>query len=192
MTIVQKQAILFKLGHLPLSGVDGIWGDASKEATKAMQRAFGLEEDGIWGKQTDAAVNKALGMEQEQTGTFWEEIEYFTREEFRCQCGDYHAPYCDGYPAEPKEAIVRICDMTRRHFKVPVDIISGLRCSQHNSDSGGVANSQHMYGEAADIHVRGVVPSVVEAFLDTISGVRYHYTIAGSNNVHFDVPKGDR
>jgi uncharacterized protein YcbK (DUF882 family) len=49
-----------------------------------------------------------------------------------------------------------------------------------------------MYGEAADIYVQGVSPSAVEAFLGRLGGVRYHYTIKGSNNVHLDVPQGAR
>jgi hypothetical protein len=149
MTVIQKQAVLFRMGHLPLSGVDGIWGDASKEATRAMQRQFGLEDDGIWGKQTDAAVNQALGTKQEQTGTFWDEIEYFTREEFRCQCG---GRYCNGFPAEPQEELVRTVDEIRRRLGIPVTIGSGIRDSQHNANVGGVATSRHQYGDAADLY----------------------------------------
>jgi hypothetical protein len=121
---------------------------------------------------------------------WWEDIRWFTPQEFACKCGQYHAPYCDGFPARPKEAMVKIADAVRAHFGVPVTIVSGLRCPQHNADSGGVANSQHMVGEAADINVRGVSAGAVEAFLDTVVGVRYHYTIQNSNNVHFDIPKG--
>ena len=53
-------------------------------------------------------------------------------------------------------------------------------------------NSQHMYGEAADIYAAGYSQAQVEAELDRIGGVRYHYAISGSSNVHFDVPKGSR
>ena len=135
---------------------------------------------------------QATNDEKQATGSWWDEIKHFDRSEFACKCGEYHAPYCDGFPAEPKEAMVRIADAVRENFGVPVTIVSGLRCKQHNADSKGVANSQHMYGEAADIYVQGVAPSAVEAFLDKVGGVRYHYTISGSNNVHFDIPKGDR
>ena len=31
---------------------------------------------------------------------------------------------------------------------------------------------------------------IAKAELDRIGGVRYHYPIAGSSNVHFDIPKG--
>jgi uncharacterized protein YcbK (DUF882 family) len=29
---------------------------------------------------------------------------------------------------------------------------SGVRCPQHNAAVGGVANSNHLYGKAADLH----------------------------------------
>jgi uncharacterized protein YcbK (DUF882 family) len=49
-----------------------------------------------------------------------------------------------------------------------------------------------MYGEAVDIYVAGKTQATVEAELDRIGGVRYHYPISGSSNVHFDIPKGAR
>jgi uncharacterized protein YcbK (DUF882 family) len=55
-----------------------------------------------------------------------------------------------------------------------------------------VENSQHKYGEAADIYAAGCSQAQVEAELDRIGGVRYHYPISGSSNVHFDIPKGER
>jgi uncharacterized protein YcbK (DUF882 family) len=49
-----------------------------------------------------------------------------------------------------------------------------------------------MYGEAADLYAAGCSQAQVEAELDRIGGVRYHYPIDGSSNVHFDIPKGAR
>ena len=42
-----------------------------------------------------------------QEGDYWDEIEFFDREEFRCQCG---GKYCNGFPTEPHEATVRFAD----------------------------------------------------------------------------------
>ena len=87
------------------------------------------------------------------TGTFWDEIEYFTREEFRCQCG---GKYCNGFPEEPEEDLLRTCDEIRRRLGVPISIVdaggSGVRCPQHNANVDGVADSNHLYGKAADLH----------------------------------------
>ena len=152
--------------------------------------------DGVWGPSSQTAADKFIAdftgetvPAKEVTGTFWDEIEYFTRDEFRCQCG---GKYCNGYPAEPQEQLVRICDQLRKNLGVPITIVSGLRCPTWNQIQGGVDNSQHKYGEAADIYCRGISQSRVETELDNIGGVRYHYPISGSSNVHFDIPKGAR
>ena len=204
MTDKQKQHLLGYLGYY--SGqVDGIWGRLSREATKEFQTGYGLEADGVCGPMTQKmligaiagtvvkverpAESKSADTGKPQTGTFWDEIKWFKREEFRCKCG---GRYCDGYPAEPDERMVRIANQLRNNLGVPVTIVSGLRCKDWNAIQGGVPNSQHIYGEAADIYAKGVPQSRVEAELDKIGGVRYHYSIKGSSNVHFDVPKGNR
>lgn len=123
-----------------------------------------------------------------QTGTFWDGIRYFKREEFRCKCG---ACYCNGFPAEPKEQLVELLDAARANFGRPVHIVSGLRCPTWNSIQGGVANSQHMYGEAADVRIDRVTADELLAFFQSQPSVRYAYKI-NSTNVHVDVHKGAR
>lgn len=203
MTVKQNQCLLYYLGYY-VGNIDGDWATLSKTACKSFQRDFFQDEskaDGICGAETEKALKHAVsyGMPAKQvatdknvgsnTGTFWDEIEFFDREEFRCKCG---GKYCNGFPAEPKEKLVRIADQLRKNLGVPITIISGLRCKTWNAIQGGVSDSQHMYGEAADIYAMGVSQSRVEAELDKIGGVRYHYAIVGSSNVHFDVPKGNR
>lgn len=203
MTIKQRQNLLSYLGYY-VGDVDGIWGTLSKTATKAFQKDFGLTPDGVCGDDTEKALKHTVcfGIAKkvetkdvtdiivgDKTGTFWDEIEFFTREEFRCKCG---GKYCNGFPAEPKETLVRIADKLRKNLGVPITVISGLRCDTWNSMQGGVDNSQHKCGEAADIYARGKTQAQVEEELDRIGGVRYHYPITGSSNVHFDIPKGSR
>ena len=48
-----------------------------------------------------------------------------------------------------------VLDPIRDKFCAPVIITSGYRCSQVNKLVGGVNNSQHMSGCAADFHVKG-------------------------------------
>ena len=99
------------------------------------------------------ATDNPVGSKKEPTGTFWDEIEYFTREEFRCQC---KGKYCNGFPVEPQEKLVRTVDEIRRRLGVPVTIVesggSGVRCEIHNRNVGGVENSDHKTGNAADLH----------------------------------------
>ena len=196
MTIKQKQHLLAYLGYY-VGNVDGIWGTLSKTAMDSFKADFkGLDVPNIPENAPEKALKHAVAYDlfktepvKDETGTFWDEIEYFTRDEFRCKCG---GKYCNGYPSEPDERMVRIADQLRKNLGVPITIVSGLRCKTWNAIQGGVSNSQHMYGEAADIYAKGVSQSRVEAELDKIGGVRYHYAITGSSNVHFDVPKGNR
>lgn len=196
MTNRQKQNLLAYLGYY-VGNIDGIWGTLSETAMNAFKDDFKeLDLTNMSENAPEKALKHAVAYDlfktepvKDETGTFWDEIEYFKQEEFKCKCG---GKYCNGYPAEPDERMVRIADQLRKNLGVPITIVSGLRCKTWNAIQGGVANSQHMYGEAADIYARGVSRSRVEAELDKIGGVRYHYAIAGSNNVHFDVPKGSR
>jgi hypothetical protein len=196
MTIKQKQHLLAYLGYY-VGNIDGVWGTLSKTAMDAFKAKFkGLDTPNIPENAPEKALKHAVAYDlfkteqvKDEIGTFWDEIEYFTREEFKCKCG---GKYCNGYPAEPDERMVRIADQLRKNLGVPIIIVSGLRDRQWKAIQGGVSNSQHMYGEAADIYASGVSQSRVEAELDKIGGVRYHYAIKGSSNVHFDVPKGNR
>jgi hypothetical protein len=148
--------------------------------------------DGIWGPESQAAAERFLrdftgeetAVPEEENGTFWDEIKFFTREEFRCKCG---GKYCDGFPAEPKEAMVRIADRLRQNLGVPITVVSGLRCPQWNAIQGGVENSQHKFGEALDVYFYGVTPDAALAWLQSQSEVRYAYRIAGCDNIHFDI-----
>lgn len=204
MTVTQRQNLLQYLGYY-VGKVDGVWGSGSRAACTAFQQDFGgIAVTGKGSSETDKALRHAVAYDMfkvdttedvpdsesgDQTGSFWDEIEYFKREEFRCKCG---GQYCNGFPAEPKEQLVRIADQLRKNLGVPITVISGLRCDVWNSLQGGVDNSQHKYGEAADIYARGKSQAEVEAELDRIGGVRYHYPISGSSNVHFDIPNGAR
>ena len=128
-------------------------------AIRAFQADYGLTVDGIPGSATKkmligAIAGTAVKAEKPEssdtpkTGTFWDEIRYFRREEFRCQCG---GKYCNGFPAEPVEETVRLADEIRSRAGVPLKVNSGVRCKQHNADAGGVWNSLHLTGQAIDL-----------------------------------------
>ena len=75
-------------------------------------------------------------------------MKYFKMNEFQCKDG------CE-MPASARgniEALVEaVLDPARERLGKPITVNSGFRCPLHNSRVGGVANSQHMRGEAADI-----------------------------------------
>ena len=183
MTVYKQQLLLEYLGFSP-GKLDGLDGPKTRAAAKKFQTAYGLE---VTEKSLTDAVAGLIGPVAVDTENWWEEIKYFKRSEFACKCGR-----CGGFPAEPKEALVRIADQIRAHFGAPARVISGLRCPANNKAVGGVANSQHMYGEAVDLRVDGVGWEKLLAYTKTLPGVRYAYHIEGSNNIHLDIPKGER
>ena len=163
MTIKQRQHLLAYLGYYK-GLIDGDWGSGSREACRAFQWDLELTVDGYGGPETDKALRYAVGNDfmkpeaaedevvdsknETTTGAFWEEIEFFDREEFRCKCG---GKYCNGFPAEPHEATVRYADAIRKRIGKPIPVNSGLRCPTWNQIQGGVSNSNHMDGGAVDL-----------------------------------------
>jgi uncharacterized protein YcbK (DUF882 family) len=49
-----------------------------------------------------------------------------------------------------------------------VTVNSGIRCKTHNANVGGASGSQHLYGTAADIVVRGITPKQAAAYAETL------------------------
>ena len=190
MTTYQRQLLLEYLGFSP-GPLDGLDGPKTREACRRFQSAFGLPATGAFDDATDQGLIDAVSgamtpVDKSQSGgdsDWWGDIRYFKKSEFACKCGR-----CGGFPAEPREEMVRIADKIRGHFGAPAHVVSGLRCPDHNRAVGGKANSQHMYGEACDIRVDGVGWSDLLAYTKSLPGVRYAYHIEGSNNIHFDIP----
>ena len=194
VTIKQRQHLLAYLGYY-VGAIDGDWGSGSKSACTAFQKDRNLTVDGYGGSETDKALRYAVGNDLQKpepvpdsdtgkTGTFWDEIEFFTPEEMKCKCG---GKYCDGYPHEIQPLLMQILDRARRWSGHPIDIISGLRCKEWNRIKKGVATSQHQYGEAADVYFYGVSANAALAWLQSQPDVRYAYRIEGCNNIHFDI-----
>lgn len=182
---------------------DGLAGPKTVEAMKAYQQAQGIPQTGRADDATwDTLIMEIPAQEQltepvpeQDTGSgdiavvsFWPGIVHFKREEMRCRCG---GRYCNGFPAEPQETLMRLADRAREHFGRPAHVVSGLRCQRWNQLQGGVANSQHMYGEAMDMRIDGVTADQLLAWMQKQPEVRYCYKI-NSTNVHFDIPKGKR
>ena len=185
MTVKQEQCLLAYLGYYT-GQIDGQWGGMSTAACRAFQKDYGLTADGICGAMTQkmlvaavagTAVKVERPAEAEQattdkpkTGTFWDDIRYFTRDEFRCQC---NGKYCNGFPVEPEEKMVRTVDEIRHRLGIPIGIVtsggSGVRCSKHNAEVGGVYNSEHLYGRAADLH-SSASPAKMKAVAEEVMG----------------------
>lgn len=201
MTTKQVQCLLLYLGYDVVGTPDGIYGDNTRAATRAFQKEFGgLSVDGVAGTQTYAALRQAVAdgwqrpkAEPTQTTTASGEwvSKYFTREEFRCQCG---GKYCNGFPAEPNPELLGKLDLIREELGVPITIVesggSGIRCPTHNANVGGVANSEHLYGNAADLHSSASptrMKQAAEKVLGNTGGIGLY-----SWGIHVDVGKYSR
>ena len=86
----------------------------------------------------------------------------FKSTEFDCKCGKG----CNITLIDSK--LVTQLQKIRNHFNKPVVINSGFRCASHNRRVGGASSSQHLYGRAADIVVKGVKPSIVADYCETL------------------------
>lgn len=190
MTNDQKQCLLRYLDYYD-DDVDGIWGANSKSATKAFQRDNGLTESGNFdtASQNAAKAHIAAGTGFKQATTsgtktgWWKDIKYFTRDEFKCKCG---GKYCKGFHAEPQEKLVRVADAVREALDAPAIVTSGVRCTRHNANVGGVSNSRHLSGKAMDFGVKGKTADQILAEVNKHSEIRYAYKIDNSH-VHMDI-----
>lgn len=64
--------------------------------------------------------------------------------------------------------LVEILQKIREHFGKAVSIHSGYRTPEYNKKVDGAAYSQHQYGTAADISIKGVTPKEVAVFAETL------------------------
>lgn len=189
MTVKKIQLLLTALGYDP-GAADNIPGERTQEAVTAFQREYGLEADGIAGKQTQAALREAIYESWQRPDTprepgdgWWKDIRYFTRSEpfIACSCGA-----CGGFPAEPSEKLMRLADKVRAAAGSPMIPSSTVRCPAHNRAVGGVANSRHLTGRAMDFSIRGWPAGKTLALVKSMPEVAYAYAI-DEGHVHMDV-----
>ena len=196
MNIRQIQNLLDYLGYDP-GVIDGANGPNTRDAVKSFQRAEGLTVDGIAGEQTQIRLKDAVwqdrfskdntvpssGQPPEKTGTFWDSIKYFTRDEpyIACPCGR-----CGGFPVEPAEKLMRMADAVREAAGKPMVPTSTVRCDAHNAEVGGVATSRHRLGHAMDFVIPGMTSNQILTIVRKQKNVVYCYAI-NEGAVHMDI-----
>lgn len=189
----QIQHLLAYLGYDP-GECDGVIGENTRAAVRKFQADFGLSTDGDPGAATQkmligaiagtaVKVDRPVDTGQGKTGTFWDEIKFFKRSEpyIACPCGQ-----CGGFPAEPKEKLMRLADAVREAADRPMVPTSTVRCKAHNKAVGGVYNSRHLLGQAMDFQIPGLTAAQILAIVRAQKNVAYAYAIDGSA-VHMDV-----
>lgn len=196
MTIKQVQQLLDYLGYDP-GAIDGVDGRLTQAAVRRFQGAEGLTVDGIAGEQTQIRLKDAVwqdrfakdntvpnsGQPPDKTGTFWDSIKYFTRDEpyIACPCGR-----CGGFPVEPAEKLMRLADAVREDAGKPMVPTSTVRCDAHNAEVGGVATSRHRLGHAMDFVIPGMTANQILTIVRKQKNVVYCYAI-NERAVHMDI-----
>lgn len=174
MNIRTVQNNLVDLGYGSLLrpyGIDGKSGAKTKNAVRTFQRDYNkrfnkkILVDGIPGKQTE----KAFADWKKQAGN--KGTRNFKTSEFRCK-GSGQLPSGGLH----NQLLLKLERLRYNLGDKAVVINSGYRTPAHNKRVGGASNSQHLYGKAADIVVRGVKPSTVyNAAIKLFNGVgRYN------------------
>tara|TARA_R100001463_G_scaffold105004_2_gene159531 strand:- start:1009 stop:1395 length:387 start_codon:yes stop_codon:yes gene_type:complete len=112
----------------------------------------------------------------------------FNKSEFECKCG------CE-MPEDVMFEIQKLAAQlqTIRDFvRKPIKLTNAYRCVEHNKAVGGVSNSQHILGKAADIKIDDMETSEV---FETINALTEHGHILqgglGKYNTftHYDIRK---
>lgn len=200
MTNTQKQCLLVFLGY-DTGGIGNGWGKNSIHAVKCAQEDLGIEPDGVWGPQTEAAVLQAVytyddnALEEEiditgspeldaQLAARFQGIRYWSPDELLCQCG---GRYCNGFPELPDRTLLELADDLRSRAGAPGHRSSGLRCPQHNANEKGVKNSKHLRGKALDFMIEGMTGQQLCNLAKADPRTSYTYVIGNGPYVHVDV-----
>jgi uncharacterized protein YcbK (DUF882 family) len=72
--------------------------------------------------------------------------QHFSTKELAC-------PHCGELQLDPK--LVPALEALRSLAGAPIDVHDAYRCAVHNKEVGGVPNSEHMTGKAADVVIEG-------------------------------------
>lgn len=91
--------------------------------------------------------------------------EHFSTLEFACSCGCGFGLEVDDVAPQ---LVALLEDLRARAGGRPIHINSGCRCPTRNREVGGVRNSQHLRGTAADIVIAGMHPDEVADLVEAM------------------------
>ncbi|MFC0005631.1 D-Ala-D-Ala carboxypeptidase family metallohydrolase [Micromonospora siamensis] len=138
-------------GYRDVVEVNGRYGPKTVAAVRRFQAAYGLRVDGIAGPQTFGKIYEL----QDDDCT----PRHFSYGELDDGCGG------SGFDGGPLSTARTRANALRTMWKLealrhslgdrPLRVISGFRSTSCNSRTGGVRDSQHLYGNAADVTSRG-------------------------------------
>jgi uncharacterized protein YcbK (DUF882 family) len=110
----------------------------------------------------------------------------FNKSEFDCSCG------C-GMPKKVLDNVKILAEQLqaiRTISEQPIQINSAYRCAKHNKAIGGVSNSQHILGKAADIVIKDHTAEETYELLDEL--MHYKTILQGglgkyNSFTHYDI-----
>ena len=148
-----QSGIMLDGGHVAAINCDEYSANASQKQHNIVQFVFPAEETE---RKTDEHDVKMYSLAREGNKAV---SANFKVREYKCKDGS------DAIAIHPE--LADLLQKIRTHFGRPVIINSAFRTHEHNKKVGGEADSQHLYGRAADIVVTGVSPKKVAGFAET-------------------------
>lgn len=158
MTEKQVQQALQKIGW-PIKD-DGDFREKSKEALHDFQRGYAvtpLKPSGEIGPKTTHALKECVASGGHCS-------EHFLFKEFACKTSGW---------IKVSRELVEGLERYRTALGKPVTVVSAYRDPAHNASVGGKSQSQHLFGNAADIDA--VMPTAKVAALGVFSGIGYQH-----------------
>lgn len=106
---------------------------------------------------------------------------HFWLKEFQCKDGTEYV--------NVDYRLIKELEKLRIALGKPISITSGYRTGKYNESVGGVRNSMHLTGKAADIQVQGYTPEQVYQVAQQLkfAGIGIYETF-----IHLDVREGKR
>lgn len=113
-------------------------------------------------------------------------LEEFLRSETAAKRGIDNMPPAKSDIHDNLKKLANTLEKVRAIFGKPIHINSGYRCPALNTAVGGVSNSAHLKGYAADIRINGVAPKDVTRRIAE-SGIKFDQCIDEGTWTHLSM-----
>lgn len=185
LTNKERQTYLKKLG-LYTKAIDNIRGSGQKKAEKQFNIIFLNKSSDTYTEETDKLLRiiyKSYVASPYMVASDWQYFKNFKKSEYKCKC---KGKYCKGFPSEVSMRLVMADQYLRNHYDLAVTLTSGVRCTTHNKNVGGVTKSRHLTGRASDLNVKGKTASEIRKVVKELPFINYSYDVT-SKEIHVDV-----